>query len=319
MPVVRLDIRRKRPPNLLALRRWLAEQRGAIDVLNTHSSTDSWLAALACATLADAAADRAHAPRVDDDPQPADDALALHARDRAHRHDRRGAAAPARARQRRAARPHDVDPDRHRPRALRARRRRRPRARGSACRARPTLGIVATLRDWKGHDYLFEALARDRAGWARLERRSSSATGRIATASTRSSRALGLADRVRFAGQQDDVVPWLQALDLFALPSCGEEGVPQAIMQAMACAIPVVSTTGRRDHRGGRRRRRPASSCRRATSPALGAALARLRDDAALRARFGAAARARAVRDFGLDRMLDRDGSGVPRASLEAR
>ena len=37
-------------------------------------------------------------------------------------------------------------------------------------------------------------------------------------------------------------MPWLQALDLFALPSYGEEGVPQAIMQAMACGIPVVST-----------------------------------------------------------------------------
>ena len=37
-------------------------------------------------------------------------------------------------------------------------------------------------------------------------------------------------------------MPWLQALDLFTLPSYGEEGVPQAIMQAMACGIPVVST-----------------------------------------------------------------------------
>ncbi len=37
-------------------------------------------------------------------------------------------------------------------------------------------------------------------------------------------------------------MPWLQALDLFTLPSYGEEGVPQAIMQAMACALPVVST-----------------------------------------------------------------------------
>src|SRR5207244_4926483 len=52
----------------------------------------------------------------------------------------------------------------------------------------------------------------------------------------------GLGDLVRFAGQQDDVVPWLQALDLFTLPSYSEEGVPQAIMQAMACEIAVVST-----------------------------------------------------------------------------
>jgi glycosyltransferase involved in cell wall biosynthesis len=39
--------------------------------------------------------------------------------------------------------------------------------------------------------------------------------------------------------------------------------------------------------------------------PALAAALARLMTDAALRARMGAAARARAEREFGIDRMLD--------------
>ncbi len=169
---------------------------------------------------------------------------------------------------------------------------------------RPALGIVATLRDWKGHEYLFEAIARERAAWRdwqvlvvgdgpyrdRLDRRLA---------------ALGLADAIRFAGQQDDVVPWLQALDLFALPSFGEEGVPQAIMQAMACAIPVVST--------------PVGAIGEAvddgvtgvlvaprSAEALAEALSRLRDDPALRARFGAAARARAERDFGLDRMLDR-------------
>ena len=116
---------------------------------------------------------------------------------------------------------------------------------------------------------------------------------------------LGLDDDIRLAGQQEDVVPWLQALDLFTLPSYGEEGVPQAIMQAMACGIPVVST--------------PVGAIGEAvddgvtgllvaqrSAEALAAGLARLRDDPALRARFAAAARARAVRDFGLDPMLDR-------------
>ncbi len=88
IPVVRIDIRRKRLPALYSLRRFLAGRRGAIDVLNTHSSTDSWLGALACATLPRRSADRAHAARVDDDPQPPDDAMALRARDRAHRHRR---------------------------------------------------------------------------------------------------------------------------------------------------------------------------------------------------------------------------------------
>ena len=51
-----------------------------------------------------------------------------------------------------------------------------------------------------------------------------------------------LSERVVFSGRQDEVVPWLQALDVFALPSTANEGVPQALMQAMACAIPVVAT-----------------------------------------------------------------------------
>src|SRR6185503_7441590 len=92
----------------------------------------------------------------------------------------------------------------------------------------------------------------------------------------------GLADLVRFIGHQEDIVPWIQALDLFALPSYGDEGVPQAIMQAMACTIPVVST--------------PVGAITEAvedgvtglvaepqSSDSLAVALARLRDDPGLR------------------------------------
>src|SRR6266700_2341385 len=49
-----LPIARKSPRGFFALRRWL--QAHPVDVINTHSSTDSWLAALACATLAGAPA-----------------------------------------------------------------------------------------------------------------------------------------------------------------------------------------------------------------------------------------------------------------------
>jgi glycosyltransferase involved in cell wall biosynthesis len=38
------------------------------------------------------------------------------------------------------------------------------------------------------------------------------------------------------------VAPWLQAFDVFCLPSYANEGVPQALMQAMACGLPVVTT-----------------------------------------------------------------------------
>ncbi|HSJ98321.1 MAG TPA: glycosyltransferase family 4 protein, partial [Myxococcota bacterium] len=49
-----LPIGRKRPGGVRALRRLLSG--GRFDVVNAHSSTDAWLAALACATLAAAPA-----------------------------------------------------------------------------------------------------------------------------------------------------------------------------------------------------------------------------------------------------------------------
>src|SRR5437773_9103628 len=55
-------------------------------------------------------------------------------------------------------------------------------------------------------------------------------------------KALGIESRVSMPGNQDDVVPWLHAFDVFALPSYANEGVPQAIMQAMACRIAIVTT-----------------------------------------------------------------------------
>ena len=303
LAVVPLPIGRKRLPGFVALRGWLAANRAAVDILNTHSSTDSWLGALACATL----------PRAPPIVRTRHVSTTVHNRPgtrwlyvRAIAH----VVTTGEALRRQLARdngiplehmtsvPTGIDLTRFVPGDAAAARAR------LGLPPRPALGIVATLRDWKGHEYLFEAIARDRAAWRdwqvlvvgdgpyrdRLDRRLA---------------ALGLADAIRFAGQQDDVVPWLQALDLFALPSFGEEGVPQAIMQAMACAIPVVST--------------PVGAIGEAvddgatgvlvaprSADALAAALSRLRDDPALRARFGAAARARAERDFGLDRMLDR-------------
>jgi glycosyltransferase involved in cell wall biosynthesis len=302
IPAIALPIRKKRLPALWALRRWLAANRSAVDVLNTHSSTDSWLGALACATMAGAppiVRTRHVSTTVRN--RPTTRWLYLHAT--AH------IVTTGEALRRQLARdngiplehmtsiPTGIDLARFVPGERAAARSR------LGLPDRPALGIVATLRDWKGHEYLFEAIARDRAAWTawqvlvigdgpyrdRLD-------ARLAQ--------LGLADGVRFVGQQEDVVPWLQALDLFTLPSYGEEGVPQAVMQAMACGLPVVSTSV-----GAITEAVDAGTTGLIVEPrsaaALGAALATLRDDADLRARFGAAGRARAERDFGIARMLD--------------
>lgn len=57
----------------------------------------------------------------------------------------------------------------------------------------------------------------------------------------RSTEELGVADRVRFAGFQRDVGPFLGAADLYVLPS-RTEGFPLVLGEAMSAGLPVVAT-----------------------------------------------------------------------------
>jgi glycosyltransferase involved in cell wall biosynthesis len=164
------------------------------------------------------------------------------------------------------------------------------------------VGIVATLRSWKGHRFLIAAMNDPRLANARLvivgDGPQDSNLRKLAAVS-------GAGDRILFAGQQEDVVPWMQALDVFALPSTGNEGVPQALMQAMATGLAAVSTpVGAipeliEDGRTGLLV--PPENVE-----ALTAALARLLADAARRESLGTAARERIVQGFTSDAMLDR-------------
>jgi glycosyltransferase involved in cell wall biosynthesis len=297
--VTALPIGRKNPRGLFALRRWLAAN--PCDVVNTHSSTDSWLAALACASL------RGAPPLVRTRHISAPIPYNAASRWLYTRATTRIVTTGERLREtlvrdngfdgaRIVSIPTGVDTARF-----------APGDRGAARQALglpdvPTVGIVATLRSWKGHRYLLEAVAQlgrpdlnlvvvgDGPQRAALEAQAD---------------ALGLHPRVRFAGNQDTVVPWLQALDVFVLPSYANEGVPQAIIQAMLCALPVVTTS-------------VGSICEavqdgttglmvppREAAP-LAAALARLLDDPPLRARLGVAARSAALARFSIESMLDR-------------
>ena len=51
----------------------------------------------------------------------------------------------------------------------------------------------------------------------------------------------GLADSVTFAGEQQNLVPWLSVADLFLLPSA-QESFGLAALEAMACEVPVVAS-----------------------------------------------------------------------------
>ncbi len=68
-------------------------------------------------------------------------------------------------------------------------------------------------------------------------------------------RDLGLAERVRLAGQVDDPLARMKAADLFVLSS-RYEGLPTVLIEALLCGLPVVSTDCRHGPReileGGR-------------------------------------------------------------------
>jgi len=51
----------------------------------------------------------------------------------------------------------------------------------------------------------------------------------------------GSDSRIHFVGQVSNVLDYLQAADLFASPSCSE-GMPNALLEAMACGLPFVAT-----------------------------------------------------------------------------
>ena len=232
-----IPIARKGARGVLALRQLLA--RHAFDVINTHSSTDTWLAALARATLASAPpivrTRHISAPL---------------SRNRATRWLYASAAARIvttgeKLRKQVIAEtgveaprvvsiPTGIDLGRFQPGD-----RNTARASCGLPKDAPIAGIVATLRSWKGHRYLFEAFAAMKRAEALLvvvgdgpQRESLEAYAGE----------LGIASQVRFAGNQVDVAPWMQSFDAFCLPSYANEGVPQALMQAMACGLPVVTT-----------------------------------------------------------------------------
>src|SRR5262245_473666 len=116
---------------------------------------------------------------------------------------------------------------------------------------------------------------------------------------------LGLGSRVHMQGNQTDVVPWLRALDIFALPSYANEGVPQALVQAMLTELPCVTTPV-----GGipelAEHERTALLVPPRDVPALAAAISRLAQDAGLRRELGEAARKHCVEGYSYERMLDR-------------
>ena len=92
----------------------------------------------------------------------------------------------------------------------------------------------------KNHALVLEALARLRQeGKLEKIRYLICGRGKIEAELRQKAEALGVADRVAFLGYRKDVPQLCNACDLFVFMSL-QEGLPVALMEAMACGLPVV-------------------------------------------------------------------------------
>jgi len=109
--------------------------------------------------------------------------------------------------------------------------------------------------------------------------------------------------RIHFTGYRNDATALVGACDIAVMPSVEREGLPKAILEAMAQSIPAVVT-----HVGGLPELVIDGECGLVVPPrnsdALRAALTRLAADPSLRKKMGIAARQRVEGEFNFSRTL---------------
>jgi L-malate glycosyltransferase len=189
---------------------------------------------------------------------------------------------------------------------------------GEPGQRRVLLGVVAQLSPWKGQDTAIEALGALRrkgidaqlllVGSAKfVDRATRFDNEAYVSALHELARREGVAERVSWLGEREDVPALMRALDVLLLPSW-EEPFGRAVIEAMALEVPVIATDV-----GG-----PAEivtdgreGCLRAPrdAGAWAQAIELLVEDPARARAFGAAGRRRVEQEFTLERhvraMLD--------------
>jgi sugar transferase (PEP-CTERM/EpsH1 system associated) len=167
------------------------------------------------------------------------------------------------------------------------------------------IGTVARVQDVKHHKGLVQAFIELRALLPEHRDRlrlSIIGDGPLLPAIKTQVAAAGLEDVVWLPGARSDIAALMHSFSLFALPSLAE-GTPVSLLEAMACALPVVaSNVGGipeviQDGEQG-------SLVAVADSTALAAAIARYVQDPALAARHGRAARERIEQRYSMTAML---------------
>jgi glycosyltransferase involved in cell wall biosynthesis len=177
----------------------------------------------------------------------------------------------------------------------------------------PIVGTVANLKTHKGHKYLLRAAVRVREVHPQA-RFVLVGLGPLEAELRREASELGLDGAVIFTGFREDAQRLMQAFDLFVLPSL-HEGLPIALVEAMALGVPAVVTRA-----GGTpeviREGRDGYLVEPRDPDALAARIAGLLSDDDLRQRMGAEARLRAE-VFDIRRSVERM-EGLYRELLQA-
>ena len=100
---------------------------------------------------------------------------------------------------------------------------------------------------WKGHALLVEALSdlRDVPGWIwwHVGGAQRPAEAAFLASVEQSARRLGIVDRVRWAGERDDVPQLLAAADVYCQPNLEPEPFGIVLVEALAAGLPVVTSS----------------------------------------------------------------------------
>jgi glycosyltransferase involved in cell wall biosynthesis len=168
--------------------------------------------------------------------------------------------------------------------------------------SRPVIGTVARFDRQKGHVYLIDATIKI------LKQIPSTkillvGDGPLRPQMEDKAEALGLSDSIIFTGIRHDVQKILALLDLFVLPSLWE-GLPVALLEAMAAGLPVVATAA-----GGTPEAVVDGTTGLLVPPrdplALAKAITRLLNDPELRRQMGQAGQKRVIEHFSVERMVE--------------
>lgn len=166
------------------------------------------------------------------------------------------------------------------------------------------IGVVGRLDTNKGQGYVLEAaalLSRDISNLSVVVVGSGSSKDEYRALAER----LGIGSRTVFTGQRDDVLELMRGFDVFVMPTVEYEGLGYALLEAMSVGLPAVVTRvgGMPEAVDGGR---AGLLVEPRDVPGLATALLPLLRNPEERQRLGQAARARAMAEYSVERMVER-------------